>query len=47
MNRRPLDPQNIAVGILPGQYRFRGDAPGAVTCGLSARMQSVWSQAPM
>jgi hypothetical protein len=44
LNRRPLDPQDIAVGVLPGQCRRRGDTPGSPTCALSARMQSVWSQ---
>ena len=44
LNRRPLDPQDMAVGIQPGQCRLREDALGAATCGLSGWMHSVWSQ---
>ena len=39
-----LDPQDMGLGVLPGQHGFKGDALGAATCGLSGRMQSVWSQ---
>ena len=44
LNRRPLDPQDMALAVLPGQRAFRSQAPGVVTCGLSGRAQDVWSQ---
>jgi hypothetical protein len=40
----PLDPQDMGLDVLPGQYGFKASALGATTCGLSGQMQSVWSQ---
>ncbi len=40
----PLDPQDVGVGVLPGQLNFRSPALGAVRCALSGRVHSVWSQ---
>jgi Helix-turn-helix domain len=34
---RPLDPQDMAVGVLRGQCHLKGDAPSVATCALSAR----------
>ncbi len=43
MNLRPLDPQDIGVGIPTGQTRCRCRAGEKSTCGSSALVQDVWS----
>jgi len=44
MNRRPLDPRDIALALLPGQQGFRHQVLGGATCGSSGRVHGVWSQ---
>jgi hypothetical protein len=50
-NSRPLDPQDMAVDVLPGQYRLRGEAPDGgdvrVVRPDAERVVPKWSQAPM
>lgn len=39
----PLDPQDVGLGVWPGQPRLARWALGVVTCGLCGRVQDVWS----
>jgi hypothetical protein len=44
LNRRPLDPQDMGLTVLTGQWGSGGPALGAPTCWLSGQVHSVWSQ---
>ena len=44
LNRRPLDPQDMGLAVLTGQWGSDGPALGAPTCWLCGQMHSVWSQ---
>jgi hypothetical protein len=44
LNRRPLDPQEVGLGVFTGKDGSKGDAPGVMTCGLFSRVHTVWSQ---
>jgi hypothetical protein len=41
---QPLDPQDMGLALWPGQHGLLSQVLSAVTCGLSRRVQSVWSQ---
>ena len=43
LNPRPLDPQDVGLGICAGQPGNGGGVLGDPTCGLSGRMHGVWS----
>jgi hypothetical protein len=40
---RPLDPQDVGVGVCPGHWWCRCRVHDRLTCGSSARVQGVWS----
>lgn len=41
VDAEPLDPQDVGLGVVPGELAFRSPALGALTCALSGRVHSV------
>jgi hypothetical protein len=46
LNLRPLDPQDMALGVSPGKRGLVSDALGVATCGLFGRAHSLFFNLP-